>query len=477
MMENMRRSIWAQLIRPFYLVTGAPWVALFALLVRPLILTAAAVGFFLVITLAGETTVGGVIVLLTLLMLPLSLLLIPIFGVWFGAVERWRLTLLGFPRLRSGHVSLPVSPISRWVGFRYQEPATWREVLALAIAGIFDITAMILIGAQVVGLTVMGEIAFQLGIEHQSWGDIAYLPWLNGGDGGMWTLGPESWWLPLLIALAGMLVSGYLNGVLAGLSGVVSHALLEPRPAEIQRQVDRLTLSRAALMDSFESERRRIERDLHDGVQQQLVTLNLRLGMAAYELDTAQKKQSEQQQAAPWQESRPGGVVDLGPAREQITLAQQQTQQALQTLRNTVRGIYPAVLEDHGLRAALEELANNSLLRITLNYSATNLLPAEIARTGYYIVNEAITNALKHSTATGARVLVYSAENQLTLEITDNGQGGADPAGGTGITGLEERANAVGGSLTLDSPPGGPTTLRARLPLGRSERDQLGAAR
>ena len=476
MMESMSRSIWSHLRSPLYLLSGAPWVALFSLIIRPVVVLGAGM-FFFVLLASGAEVLGGVVLLLAAVFLPLSMLAIPIFGVWFGAVERWRLVLLGFPRLTSGHVRLPVAPVSRWVGFRYQEPATWREVLALAIAGIFDITAVILIGAQAMCLFILGSVAYQLGINHQSWGDIAYLPWLNGGDGGLWTLGPESWWLPLLIALAGMLFSGYLNGVLAALSGVVSHALLEPRPEEIERQVDRLTFSRAALMDSFESERRRIERDLHDGVQQQLVTLNLRLGMAAYELDSAQTAQSEQQQAAPWQESRPGGVVDLGPAREQITLAQQQTQQALQTLRNTVRGIYPAVLEDHGLRAALEELANNSLLRISLNYSATNLLPAEIARTGYYIVNEAITNALKHSTATGARILVHSAENQLTLEITDNGQGGADPAGGTGITGLEERANAVGGSLTLDSPPGGPTTLRARLPLGRSDRGQLGAAR
>ena len=488
MMRTMKHSIWWHLTRPAYVLTGAPWVALFALLIRPatwMVLSLGAI-FLVGVTLSSVPWLFLPIILL----FPLTFVMIPIFALWFGAVERWRLQVLGFDSLQTGHVPLSVSPLRRWIGVRYQEPATWREVLAVAIGSILDLFALMLVGTEALLLGFCGALAFHLGVHREYLPELIYLPWLNDGKGVWFEMGPAQWWIPLVLAAVGLIFAAYLNGVLAGLSGVVSHALLAPRPEEIQRQVDRLTFSRTALMDSFESERRRIERDLHDGVQQQLVNLNLRLGMAEFELQNAQQVQdshrSQQGELSspgsadgpvPWSESRPGGVVDLEPAREQITQAQQQVQQALQTLRNTVRGIYPAVLEDHGLRAALEELSNSSLLPLHVNYCATTILPPKIARTGYYIVNEAVTNAVKHSTATQVRILVHSADGRLILEITDNGQGGADSTRGTGITGIEERANAVDGTLTVESPRGGPTTLRASLPLGRENTGRVESPR
>lgn len=157
--------------------------------------------------------------------------------------------------------------------------------------------------------------------------------------------------------------------------------------------------------------------------------------------------------------------IDVAAARQEVSRAQEQMDHALQTLRNTVRGIYPAVLEDHGLRAALEELANNCMLPVHLVYTAADQLPQDIQRSAYYIASEAVTNTLKHSTASTIWITAYTEDNVLHIEITDNGQGGADSRGGTGVSGLNERVQTMNGKVWLVSPPGGPTTLFGSIPL------------
>ncbi|WP_165313137.1 sensor histidine kinase [Rothia halotolerans] len=445
----MTTSMWRKLSRPLYAVSEGPWLALFALAMQPFLAFAALMLLLAVVGGLGSYSLTSPLILL----LPfICVAMIPLFGLWYGYIERGRLWVLGFDGVASGHVRLPLRPFWTWIRVRYREPATWREVLATVIGGIFGLVSAVILILETATAAALAASLVTLGlvreeIQSNYLGPLAPLaPDVAGFT-------PDEWWKFALLLLLALIVFGYLNGLLAAISASASKALLAPRPEEIQRQIEGLTNSRARIMESFEGERRRIERDLHDGVQQELVNLSLRLGMI--ELDI---KGLEQQ------------GVDAAGAREQLTLAQEQARHALQTLRNTVRGIYPAVLEDHGLRAALEELANNCILPVDLSYCATTVLPQNIERTAYYAANEGIANALKHSTASRLGITAHSAEGTLHLEISDNGQGGADPAHGSGIAGLNERAEAMGGTVVVDSPAGGPTTLRVRLPLNQDER-------
>jgi signal transduction histidine kinase len=445
-MRSMTTSMWRKLARPLYAVSEGPWLALFALAMQPLLALAFALLLLGAVGGLGSYALTSPLIIL----LPfLCVAMIPLFGLWYGYIERGRLWVLGFDGVASGHVQLPLRPFWTWIAVRYREPATWREVLATVIGGIFGLVSAVILVFEVATLAALATSLVILGLMHE---DI--------DNGALGPLAPDiadfsadEWWKFALLLILALIAFAYLNGLLAAISASASKALLAPRPEEIQRQIQGLANSRARIMESFEGERRRIERDLHDGVQQELVNLSLRLGMV--ELDI---KGLEQQ------------GVDAAGAREQLALAQEQAGHALQTLRNTVRGIYPAVLEDHGLRAALEELANNCILPVHLSYCATTVLPQNIERAAYYAANEGIANALKHSTASRLEIAAHSTEGTLHLDISDNGQGGADPAHGSGIAGLNERAEAMGGAVIVDSPAGGPTTLRVRLPLNQDER-------
>lgn len=456
----MRTSLWRCLARPAYLFSAAPWAALLALIIPPVtLLLCAGIGMLLpvVLVLVGETAAPPVVTVifgLLILVSPLLLLaLAPAGAVWYGHVQRWLLRMLGFRGVSNAHVPLPVRPLKRWFSVRYREPATWREVLASVIDAVAAVLFTLLLGAEAFVLGVCAFCAGYLGIYRAPLEDMTGAPWrlriVDGeltGSSASYT--PEDWWRFAAAGLVALLIFGYLNGLVAAAWASLTKALMAPRPEEIQRQVDRLTFSRAAIMESFEAERRRIERDLHDGVQQELVNLSLRLGMVQMELGALNAEGAR-----------------TGPAQRQLAQAQEQTTHALQTLRNTVRGIYPAVLEDHGLRAALEELANNALLPTELTWAACAKLPPDVERTAYYAVSEAMTNALKHSAATRLRITAHTAQGALTVQVHDDGQGGADAARGSGISGLDERAQALGGSVTVDSPVGGPTVLRLWLPL------------
>lgn len=170
-------------------------------------------------------------------------------------------------------------------------------------------------------------------------------------DNPQWQLTHNQWWLPVLLILVGVFVFAYINGVMAGASASLSKMVLSPRPEEFERKLAQLSKSRSTIMNSFESERRRIERNLHDGVQQELVNISLRLGLTEME--------AKRLVAA----GHPAQNLQAQVAQSKADLAH-----ALETLRNTVRGIYPAVLEDHGLHAALEELAHHTLVPTQLHY-------------------------------------------------------------------------------------------------------------
>ncbi|MDP1807620.1 MAG: sensor histidine kinase, partial [Acidimicrobiales bacterium] len=211
--------------------------------------------------------------------------------------------------------------------------------------------------------------------------------------------------------------------------------------AEVLRQrVASVEASRAEVVDAAEAERRRIERDLHDGAQQRLVALAMDLGQAREKLDS-----------------------DPAEAARLVTEAHEEAKRALTDLRDLVRGIHPAILEDRGLDAALSAVVARCPVPVNLSVSLAARPPAAVESTAYFVVSEALVNVARHSRATRATVSIAGSENRLVIEVTDNGVGGADADRGTGLAGLGERVEAGGGWLRVISPTGGPTTIMAEL--------------
>jgi signal transduction histidine kinase len=209
--------------------------------------------------------------------------------------------------------------------------------------------------------------------------------------------------------------------------------------ASAQARAD-LIASRARLVRAGDEQRRRLERNLHDGAQQRFVSVVLRLRLARDRL-----------------RSDPDAAAEL---LEQVA---RELDTGLDELREIARGIHPAILSDHGLRYALDALAARLDIPVTIELPAERL-PADLEATVYYIVSEAMTNVAKHAAATTARVSVYRDGDVVRCEVTDDGRGGADAAAGTGILGLRDRAEAAGGTLSIVSPLGQGTVVSAALP-------------
>jgi signal transduction histidine kinase len=247
--------------------------------------------------------------------------------------------------------------------------------------------------------------------------------------------------------------------VTGALWGAVAIANQDPLPAEIESRLGAfcelaslavasaqaradLIASRARLVRAGDEQRRRLERNLHDGAQQRLVSVAVSLRMAR---------------------SR------LGPEHPATALLEQAAREldaGLQELREIARGIHPAILTDRGLRAALDALAARLPVPIEIEIPDESL-PDEVEATIYYIVSEALTNVARHAEAGQARVTVVRDEAVVRCEVADDGRGGADISGGTGILGLRDRAEAAGGTLRLVSLPGRGTVVAATLPAVR----------
>jgi len=232
----------------------------------------------------------------------------------------------------------------------------------------------------------------------------------------------------------------------------MARTLLGPgRREELAQRVESLARSRADLVAAADAERRRIERDLHDGAQQRLVSLAMNLGMAR------ERFESESE-----------------PVRQAIAAAHDEAVLAMTELREFIRGLHPAVLSDRGLGPALSGLAARAPLPVRLRVDVPQPASPGVEAVAYFIVSEAIANVVKHAQATRAEVTVTRAGDVLRITVTDDGRGGAAPlmpaAGdgtglhGTGLRGLAQRAAAVDGTLSIDSPPGGPTVITAELP-------------
>jgi signal transduction histidine kinase len=214
----------------------------------------------------------------------------------------------------------------------------------------------------------------------------------------------------------------------------------------LTERISTLETSRAGAVDVQEAELRRIERDLHDGAQARLVALGMSLGMA-------EQKLAEQ------------GDGDADAARELLAEARAGAGEALKELRALARGIHPPVLADRGLDAAVRALAATSPLAVTVSVMIPERPRAPVESAAYFVVAEALANAGKHAHANRIDVRIAQIGDTLSVEVHDDGVGGADANGG-GLSGLRRRVQALDGSLAVLSPPGGPTTIRAELPCG-----------
>jgi signal transduction histidine kinase len=352
-------------------------------------------------------------------------------------VERWRLRLADdrlrpagvgprpvAERLRPGAdgprlVAGGAAPVRR-AGGLYTDPATWRAVAYLMVLGI---VAPVWMG--VLGVAALLVVSTPIAVHHR----------LADLEPAASVLGRAA----LGVVLIPVVV--YLTSVFGGAHAALARLLLcaeaDPSAAELVE----VTRSRARLADAFDAERRRIERDLHDVAQQRLVSLTMQLGLARLDLP------------------------DGSPGAGAVAAAHEQAKTLMVELRDLVRGISPRTLRELGLRAAVEELAAGSPLRIRVDADAARF-PAVVETVAFAAVSEALANAVKHAAATGAAVTARRSGDTLTVEVRDDGRGGADPSRGSGLTGLADRAAAAGGRLLVSSPAGGPTILRVELPCG-----------
>ncbi|NUK91684.1 sensor domain-containing protein [Streptomyces lunaelactis] len=257
----------------------------------------------------------------------------------------------------------------------------------------------------------------------------------------------HSWPDAIAVGLLGLGWIAIIVGLTPGMARLQARPgrrLLAAGPeTDLSLRVAQLTASRAAALDAHSAELRRIERSLHDGTQNRLVTVTVLLGAA-----------------------RRMVARDPSGAEELLERAQTAAEQALSELRQVGRGILPPVLADRGLAGALTGLAASCLVPCRIDVEAPERCAASVEATAYFVVAEALTNIAKHSHAENATVTVRSRDGRLHLHITDDGRGGADEDGGSGLTGIRRRIAAHDGTLSLASPAGGPTTLKVELPCG-----------
>jgi signal transduction histidine kinase len=244
-------------------------------------------------------------------------------------------------------------------------------------------------------------------------------------------VGEAAWWAAFVST--GLMPFAFLGGLVRS---HVSHL-----DAELRARLVELRASRARLVEAGDAERRRLERDLHDGAQSRLVALTLLLRAA-------------RTRAAPNAELE--GMLDT---------ALKELQTSLSELRELARGIHPAVLSDRGLEPALQALAARAPVPVTVETDDDERLPSPVETAAYFVVSEALTNVAKYAQATQATVSVRHLNGHVTVEVTDDGVGGADSVQGSGLRGLADRVAALDGTLSLESPAGRGTCLRAEIPL------------
>ena len=351
--------------------------------------------------------------------------------------------------LATGGVDIPPQPaaaVSRWtrpglVGYA-RSGATWRQL------GYHVLAAPLLAVAAVAAFaTWMAGVLYTLVFTY-AWAlptsGLLYRGLSTSPDGQRLLPGPPVDIYLTMLGLVLLAAAPWLTAGVASLDARVAQALLGPsRAEELEHRVERLTQTRAGVVDAADAERRRLERNLHDGTQQRLVSLAMNLGMARAQ------------------------TTSLDEAHEAITAAHEETKAALAELRNLIRGLHPPVLEDRGLDAALSGVAARMPIPVRLTVTVPRRPAPTIEAVAYFVVSEGLTNITKHAQASQADVFVQQTGDRLHIIVTDDGIGGADPARGTGLAGLARRAESVDGTLDITSPLGGPTLLTVDLPCTR----------
>ncbi len=346
-------------------------------------------------------------------------------------VERWRVAVLLGEALPSPYRPLPAgSP--PWAIAR--DVAAWKDLLyVLLLFPLGFIEIAIIVGALVVPVCLAEEAVYFLALGRH----------MHALFSRFASNAPEA----LAVALIGLLwllAGQYLVLAAARAHAALARALLGPgRQAHLEARVVELAESRSRVLDVTMLDRQRIERDLHDGAQQRLVALAMTLGLAREKL-----------------------ASDPVAGQALVAEAHEEAKRALAEIRDLVRGIYPAVLADRGLDAAISALAGRCPVPVTVTVELGERLPMAIESTAYFFVAEALTNVVRHSRASMAWVVVRREQGRLLVDVGDNGVGGADAARGTGLAGLADRLAALDGRFTISSPQGGPTRLRGELPCG-----------
>ncbi|WP_236648180.1 sensor histidine kinase [Micromonospora sicca] len=382
-----------------------------------------------------------------------SLALIPVFGIGFAlfptvtVLVRLSLTL---QRRLSRWCGLPIATpyqpvpadaqLGTWKRFRWAvaDPATWRDFAWLipgAITGGACLLAFVLPAYGLEGVLLV-PLALHLTVDWYGYG--VFWPMDNIVKALLSV--PQGW----LFLAGGLAVAPWLVWLHFRFAGFF---LAPTRTQELALRVRHLAATRADTIDTQAAELRRIERDLHDGAQARLVALRMSIGLAEQLL-----------------------ADDPAAAQRLLTEAQEASGHALAELRDLVRGIYPPVLAERGLDGAVQALALAVPLRVDVEVQLPGSPPAAVESAAYFAVAEVLTNVTKHSGARRAWIQVSHRDNALSMVVGDDGRGGASPEAGTGLAGVQRRLAAFDGTMTVTSPPGGPTVVTMELPCELSSR-------
>ena len=352
---------------------------------------------------------------------------------WFAQLERRLISALTGVSIEAPYRPEPRDAgWSRRVRIRLGDPATWKDLVFLLLQ----------LPLGIVSFTVAAVVVACAG----SWIFAPAWYWstpegIELGIVNVDTLGEALLLVPLGLVVAFVGVPAL--GRLGRLYGLLAKQLLGSNPdPELTAQVTELESARSRIIAAADAERRRIERDLHDGAQQRLVALSLTLRMAE---TRAEKGDPE--------------------AANLIRSAGDEAGLALKELRDLARGIHPAILTNRGLAAALDDLATRASVPVEVTASPQERLPDQVEAAAYFVVSECLANVDKHAEASGATVSVRVEDGQLRVEVADDGSGGADTENGSGIQGLRDRVGALGGRLEIESPEAAGTRVRATIPL------------
>jgi signal transduction histidine kinase len=389
-------------------------------------LPAGVLTFTVVVT--GWSTALGLAI--TLIGLPIALATI-IVSRGMAQAERWRAAIVLGQPIRGRYPPAPTGRVLDRLKAVFADRQTWKDLgwhLLLLPVGVVGFTV-----AVVVWCWSLFCLTFPL------WFKLTPA----AADFGDFTL--DTWWWALLVFTIGVatlpVTVALLRGTAAG-TGALAQLLLGSDTEELEERVEVLTETRAGAVDAATAELERIERNLHDGAQARLVALAMDLGMAEERFER-----------------------DPEGARELVEKARDEAKQALSELRDLARGMRPALLAERGLAEAIRALAARTKIPTTVTVEPGGPIAPAVESAAYFVVAEALTNAVKHSRATRLTVDVVRDGDLLLVQVADDGLGGADPAG-SGLTGLRKRVEALDGALRIASPPGGPTLLHAEIPCG-----------